>query len=185
MRAAWSRSCRSRALASGDLRCLYLGWLRAVQQYEVEDDEPEPPMPPGLGKLSGPLKDLAEFLWLEDDLLAVAVEASTGSAPAKPRAGGTASLGRRPAGEDKDAWLLELLGENAGRTRAEVLRHFREAETRKRGPTPQGAGTGRTAGQLRKATECSTRPGSRPSKRNWPGPKRSETAGPRPSGPNT
>jgi hypothetical protein len=35
-------------LLRGDYRCLYLAWLRCVQEEEVEDDELEPPLPPGL-----------------------------------------------------------------------------------------------------------------------------------------
>jgi len=34
-------------LAAGDLRLLYLGWLRCVQANELDDEEPEPPCRPG------------------------------------------------------------------------------------------------------------------------------------------
>jgi len=39
-------------LASGDLRALYLTWLGCAGLGELEDEDPEPPCPPGLGKLS-------------------------------------------------------------------------------------------------------------------------------------
>ncbi|TDB94024.1 hypothetical protein E1091_11350, partial [Micromonospora fluostatini] len=39
------------SLAAGDLRLLYLAWLRCVQSEEIADDEPEPPVPAGLGTL--------------------------------------------------------------------------------------------------------------------------------------
>jgi hypothetical protein len=76
-------------LINGDLRAAYLGWLRTVQvegelleEAEPADDEApdagmlEPPVPPGLGSLSGPLEALVRFLDLDQDLVAVATEAS-------------------------------------------------------------------------------------------------------------
>lgn len=45
-------------LLRGDLRALYLGWLRGVLVDAVEDDAPEAPVPDDLGALTGPL-DLA------------------------------------------------------------------------------------------------------------------------------
>ena len=39
-------------LAAGDLRLLYLAWLLALQCDEVDDEDTEPPVPAGLGKLS-------------------------------------------------------------------------------------------------------------------------------------
>jgi hypothetical protein len=66
------------ALAAGDLRLLYLGWLRCVQSEEVADDGREPPVPAGLGTLDAPLTAAAEFLCIDSDLL---VAAAAGSAP--------------------------------------------------------------------------------------------------------
>ena len=43
-------------LLAGDMRSLYLVWLRGVEIGEIEDDASEPPLPPGLGKLSEPLR---------------------------------------------------------------------------------------------------------------------------------
>ncbi len=58
-------------LARGDLRALYLGWLLRAQAGELDDGDPEPPVPPGLGQLSASLKSLAEFLRIDGDLLHV------------------------------------------------------------------------------------------------------------------
>ena len=58
-------------LAAGNLRSLYLGWLLCAQRGELGDDEREPPVPPGLGELSAPLEELAEFLRVDRDLIAV------------------------------------------------------------------------------------------------------------------
>lgn len=63
-------------LARGDLRALYLGWLLCVQNLELEDEDVEPRVPPGLGQLSAPLTSLADFLCIESDLLEVAAQSS-------------------------------------------------------------------------------------------------------------
>lgn len=63
-------------LSRGDLRSLYLGWLLSVQTGEVEDDEFEPPVPPGLKDLDGSLERLVDFLRIDADLLDVAATAS-------------------------------------------------------------------------------------------------------------
>src|SRR5215212_3858901 len=63
-------------LAQGDLRALYIAWLRCAQTGELEDEETEPPVPPGLGELDGSLERLVDFLRLDTDLLEVAAAAS-------------------------------------------------------------------------------------------------------------
>jgi hypothetical protein len=63
-------------LAQGDLRALYIGWLRCAQTGEIGDEETEPPVPPGLGELDGSLERLVDFLRLDTDLLDVAAAAS-------------------------------------------------------------------------------------------------------------
>lgn len=63
-------------LSRGDLRSLYLGWLLCAQGGELEDDEVEPPVPSGLGELSGSLERLVDFLRIDKDLLDVAAAAS-------------------------------------------------------------------------------------------------------------
>jgi hypothetical protein len=63
-------------LLAGDHRAAYLAWLLAVQGGEVDDEETEPPLPPGLKVLPAPLAALADFLRLDPNLLAAAAEAS-------------------------------------------------------------------------------------------------------------
>lgn len=67
-------------LAQGDLRSLYIGWLRCAQAGELEDEDNEPPVPPGLGDLDGSLERLVDFLRVDLDLLEVAASTS----PAMP-----------------------------------------------------------------------------------------------------
>lgn len=64
------------SLISGDYRSLYLGWLVAAGNGQLHDDDLEPPVPPGLGVLSEPLRSLADFLRIDPDLLRAAAEAS-------------------------------------------------------------------------------------------------------------
>jgi hypothetical protein len=127
-------------LAAGDRRLLYLAWLLCVQHREVADEELEPPIPPGLNNLSGPLQAVADFLRLDPDLLAVAAEAS----PPPTKAPSAAALGRwvKTLPEpDKDELLLRLLRDDVS-IRAELLARFH-------GPSADHALAGtRTVGQL-------------------------------------
>ncbi len=135
-------------LAAGDVRLLYLAWLLCVQAREVDEDEGEPPVPAGLGELSGPLRSLADFLRLDQDLLAVAAEASGTLLEKAPSPLALARWVKRLPEEDKDAALIGLLrgDANAG---TELLRRFR-GET---GTGPAGVAGGRTVGQLLAAAE--------------------------------
>jgi hypothetical protein len=62
-------------LISGDRRLLYLAWLFDVESSwdeELDMDEVEPPVPPGLGSLSASLEAIVEFLRMDQVLLDVA-----------------------------------------------------------------------------------------------------------------
>ena len=82
-------------LLRGDLRCLYLGWLRRAQDGGLDEDELEPPVPTGLQELSGSLDALVEFLEINEDLVEVAAQAS------KPLAAG-------PSRKELSAWIRGL-----------------------------------------------------------------------------
>ncbi len=80
-------------LMGGDMRLLYLAWLRLVPglaDYSPnfdQEDPLEPPVPPHLGKLSSPLKTFVELVELDSDLVTAAAQASP-----KPTADKTPSL---------------------------------------------------------------------------------------------
>jgi hypothetical protein len=57
-------------LLRGDIRSLYIGWLAAVAGEMMDDDEMEPLSINGLGGLTPAQKALAEFLEVDQDLLA-------------------------------------------------------------------------------------------------------------------
>src|ERR1044071_9446861 len=65
-------------LARGDLRSLYIGWLRCVQAGELDDVDADPPVSRGLGELDGSLERLVDFLRVDSDLLETAAAASGG-----------------------------------------------------------------------------------------------------------
>lgn len=67
-------------LMAGDLRLLYLVWLRvapALAGYDLDEDPMEPPVPPNLGQLSPPLKSFMDLVELDPDLVAASAQASS------------------------------------------------------------------------------------------------------------
>jgi hypothetical protein len=93
-------------ILEGDYRALYLAWLRAAELQDADDDELEPPVPPGLGELSPPLTSFTELFDVEEYLLEAAAEASPPLQPtlAIPLEEAIARLS--PA--ERDAFLVRL-----------------------------------------------------------------------------
>jgi hypothetical protein len=127
-------------LLRGDLRPLYLGWLLSVQSGEVDEEEAQPPVPPGLEKLSAAQESLADFLRIDADLLSAAARRSA-DLHDKPEDVRSMVAGLSPA--ERDELLAEFLqGDNphlAARTRRRL-----------RPPMPEttGATPAETVGQL-------------------------------------
>ena len=113
-------------IASGDNRALYLAWLLCVQCEELDEDTPEPPCPPGLGKLSGPLRAFAEFLRIDQDLIAVASAASAPLIELNLGENFEQWVAALPEAE-RTALLVQLGREGAGPARAELLSRYRAA----------------------------------------------------------
>ncbi|MGH8564259.1 MAG: hypothetical protein ACREXW_09270 [Gammaproteobacteria bacterium] len=112
-------------LASGDLRVLYLGWLLCTQVQELDEDALEPPVPAGLDQLSASIRAFADFLRIDDDLIAVAAERSS---PAASNGSSRKELerwvGALPDSEKTDL-LVRLVAGDGPHLRAELLRCFR------------------------------------------------------------
>ncbi|HYD65932.1 hypothetical protein [Azospirillum sp.] len=138
------------ALMEGDCRCLYLGWLLGLQKGEVDEDEEEPPRPPGLGRLDGPLQSFVTFFGLEPDL----VEAALGGADA----GDEDLFARDPVeafvrglpADEKDAMLVRLVAGEAPNLASELRRRLRQAA----GAESEPAQPVRTAGELLAAADA-------------------------------
>ena len=134
-------------LARGDLRALYLGWLACAQAGELDDDAPEPPVPPGLGALTGSLQNLALFLRVDEHLIAAAAEAS---APAEGggKAGEDRAVARWIAGlpaAEKDQLLMALVRGEGAHLGNDLLARFRKERGAAAAPA---SGPARTAGRL-------------------------------------
>jgi hypothetical protein len=144
-------------LAGGDHRALYLGWLCAALAGELDDAAVEPPVPPGLATLSAPLRALADFLRVGDDLLAIASERSAALPAAGPTPNDLATWLRALPLAEKDGLLLGLARRGAAQAQAELLQRFRRAQQANAPhpthPTCGQPGGGRTAGDLLDAAE--------------------------------
>jgi len=86
-------------LLRGDLRSLYIGWLAAVSGEMVDDGEMEPISTNGLGQLTLAQQALAEFLEVDEDLLAGA------------GMGGPAAQDEEVSQKEMDAWINDLPGD--------------------------------------------------------------------------
>lgn len=130
------------AILSGDERPLYLGWLACVQAAELDDEAPEPPIPPGMQQLTGALEELADFLYIDTDLLAAAAELSP-SAMQPAEEDFAAWLRRLPANE-KDELLAAFCRNEEPHLATKLRRRFRESTS----ATPNALSGGRTVGHL-------------------------------------
>jgi hypothetical protein len=140
-------------LMRGDMRSLYLGWLLCAQDEAFDEEELEPPVPPGLGKLTPPLESLACFLGLEEDLLQTAAQFSS-ELPGDGRIHRLrleAWINAMPE-KEKNTLLLELTEKNIPNARIVLLQRFEHA----RNPTRHHVGqepTRRTVGHIRASAE--------------------------------
>lgn len=125
-------------LARGDLRGLYLAWLAGVRGGLLEDDEIEPPVPPGLRALSPALETLARFLRVDENLIAAAAERSSAQ-PAAPSPADLERWVRTLPQAEKDDLLVRLARGEPLDLGAERLRRAGAGATR--GTTAPGART--------------------------------------------
>jgi hypothetical protein len=132
-------------LLRGDQRCLYLGWLCCAQSEELDDDEIEPPVPPGLKALSGSLEAFAEFMGIDRDLLEVAASESAQPKTPPSRDDLAAWIGALPE-KDKDALLVDAALNATSETGAEILRRFDLSQINS--PPTEAQAKRRTVGEL-------------------------------------
>lgn len=107
-------------LAAGDHRVLYLGWLLAVAQGELDDDTPEPPVPPGLGRLTGAQAAFADFLRVDEDLILAAAERSA-EPPREPDAAALHAWIAALPDARKNEMLGRVMDGDAARVRLEIV----------------------------------------------------------------
>ncbi|MFA6289948.1 MAG: hypothetical protein WC661_21400 [Opitutaceae bacterium] len=149
-------------LAEGDVRPLYLGWLLGVFCGCVDEGDPEPPVPSGLGDLTGAQAELARFLKIDSDLIDAAAEKSPrrrstdGKRGAEDAAGLRAWLAGLPD-EQRVAWLARTSEGESAEVGAEIRRGWLE-ESKARRPISEKINAGaepdrRTAGELLRRME--------------------------------
>jgi predicted nucleic acid-binding Zn-ribbon protein len=135
------------------LRCLYLGWLLCAQCEELDENDMEPPVPPGLAKLSEPLREFAEYLRIEPDLIEVAAQASVALEAAGPSQEELAAWIAAMPQAKKDALLLEAATRENPHLRVEMLRAFREDRLPSERNSEQSASPRRTVSELLSAAK--------------------------------
>ena len=111
----------------GDYRCLYIGWLFCAQMGYFEYDEFEPPVPPRLGNLNGPLKSFVDFMRIDTDLVAVAAENSASkevlqSVDQKALSAWISNLPEK----EKDNFLLRLIKGNDPHLGPELVQQYQQ-----------------------------------------------------------
>ncbi|MEB3173589.1 MAG: hypothetical protein VKN60_00115 [Cyanobacteriota bacterium] len=134
-------------LLKEDYRPLYLAWLKGVQLLKLEDDYPEPPIPPGLEELSVAQEAFVEMFGIDRHLLSAAAQLSQplGRVFVPSSASLRQAVAELPR-SDCDDFLFKLLQgeENLGAQLRKKLRLHRPA-------TNLPIISSRTVGQLR---EC-------------------------------
>jgi hypothetical protein len=148
-------------LLAGDCRALYLGWLLSVQMGDLDDEEEadEPPVPAGLGELTGSLTSFSEFLRIDADLIAVAAERSDTRLAVQPSREEWIAWIRRLPESEKEALLLRVAEGQDLHLRGELLQRFRRDSAAASGAEDAEALTAgnslgrRTAGDLLAAAE--------------------------------
>ena len=136
-------------LLRGDMRPLYLGWLAGVSAGEVDEKAAEPQPPPGLSRLTAAQQSLAEFLEVDEDLLAAAgLSDQRDSKPDSERdAERDVWIAALPAAE-KSAMLKLLLTGNAQQAERKLKLRFLAWQRERQPIEKQGAR--RTVAELHK-----------------------------------
>ncbi len=135
-------------LMRGDFRCLYLGWLAGVWE---DDDNVEPPIPPGLSKRSGSLESLTDYLQIDDHLLDAAIKPDTGSPPIGPTRDEMKNWATKIPVKQMNEWITRLLADEESPTLiASRIRHEFRTDWNKSNQTapPKPSQKTRTAAEL-------------------------------------
>ncbi len=144
-------------IARGDLRVLYVAWLVAAWNGSVDEDAPEPPVPPGLGERGAALESLVSFLWLDPELVEVAARRSPPARVTRESKVTADAWLVGLSGAEKDQWLRRFLVDEQGHATMEFQRMFQAAVQQdlraSRDPDAPCKGPPRLAGELLKAAD--------------------------------
>jgi hypothetical protein len=135
-------------LLQGDLRCLYLVWLLGMQEGRFDNQELEPPSPPGLGNPSASLHAFAGFFELDLDLLMAAGGGSSDPISREPTPQALRAFIAAMDAAERMELLCRALVDREAHLDVELRRRWVEAYG---GVAAQTALPRRTVGELRAA----------------------------------
>ena len=113
-------------IIQGDYRTLYLAWLFCAEMDEIDYEELEPPVPPNLAGLSGPLKSFVDFMRIDPDLIAVAAETSISKNRQVDPDAIKSWISNLPA-KEKDNMLFRLVQAPSAHLGAELKHRFQKS----------------------------------------------------------
>lgn len=145
-------------LSRGDLRCLYLAWLSNLQNEDYDEEELEPPVPPGLAQLSPALINFAEFLRIDFDLIDAASKMSPSFEEITPIPNDLRTWLATLSSNEKENLLVDILqGSMKGdQTPAMQLVHRFNKMWQSQSPIMGKQSKQRTVAELLKETEYTT-----------------------------
>ncbi len=138
-------------LIQGDLRALYIGWLLRAQGDELDNEDVEPPIPPGLDQLSTSLESLVDFLRIDRDLLRAAADATQSVTQTRVENFEARASANEPNDPKKDEMIADLVTNTDQVLLAKLLQNFIDERVDE---SEVPASTGRTVGDLWHAAEA-------------------------------
>lgn len=111
-------------LVQGDLRTLYLAWLRGIQEGDANGSTLEPAVPEGLKSLTPAQLALIEFLKIDPDLVSAAAETSRSKAAPQYSPESLACWVAQLPREDVDRVLIQLIERGDCHAGAELRARF-------------------------------------------------------------
>jgi hypothetical protein len=136
-------------LMLGDYRALYLGWLATMQSEESDEEEIEPPVPPGLQDLEAAYEDFVSVLEIDEALLHVAAQASAKRVEVVPSKAVWQRWVEALPQKEKDELLITMLSTNSIFPLIGLQQRF----ARERAPVTSKKGARRTVAELTEAAE--------------------------------
>jgi hypothetical protein len=131
-------------LLQGDVRMLYLAWLKMISMNEREEweDKVQPPIPAGLKKMNASLQAFAEFFEIDSHLITAAAQAS-GPIKSTPETNFKSALAKLTRAE-VDAHLLQIVRNEPGAVLS-LKKRLTQLSGGKQSPPPQST---RAVGEL-------------------------------------
>lgn len=115
-------------LMKGDYRCIYLAWLMCATAQELDDEDVEPPVPPGLASMSAALKAFTEFFQIDRCAIEIAARESAALQPSSTDRGAIDAWVHNLAQEEKDAILSAFLAGDGAAAMSSLRSRFHRSQ---------------------------------------------------------